>query len=188
MELDRNVQIAFWSNWDKGMAPLKAFLDRGYQVVNYHSEYLYFILLIRKDYSDPDPDKILTHIEEIHVEIHAAAVGAQALPGAGIHLREALKVVEINELIPSRSRCWAAATPSGATGRTWRTRRKWTGAAGIPSALLAWALLSCIWVTIPSSLALADFFGIFYKIHRVNGSYYIGIPESGKVSKGRFVV
>jgi len=59
-ELDRNVQIAFWSNWDKGMAPLKAFLDRGYQVVNYHSEYLYFILLIRKDYSDPDPDKILT--------------------------------------------------------------------------------------------------------------------------------
>ena len=57
---------------------------------------------------------------------------------------------------------------------------------------LAWvfagALLSCIWVTIPSSLALADFFGIFYKIHRVNGSYYIGIPESGKVSKGRFVV
>ena len=60
VELDRNVQIAFWSNWDKGMAPLKVFLDRGYQVVNYHSEYLYFILLIRKDYSDPDPDKILT--------------------------------------------------------------------------------------------------------------------------------
>ena len=60
VELDRNVQIAFWSNWDKGMAPLKAFLDRGYQVVNYHSEYLYFILLIRKDYSDPGPDKIMT--------------------------------------------------------------------------------------------------------------------------------
>ena len=60
VELDRNVQIGFWSNWDKGMAPLQAFLDRGYQVVNYHSEYLYFILLIRKDYSDPDPDKILT--------------------------------------------------------------------------------------------------------------------------------
>lgn len=60
VELDRNVQIAFWSNWDKGMAPLKAFLDRGYQVVNYHSEYLYYILLIRKDYTDPDPEKILT--------------------------------------------------------------------------------------------------------------------------------
>lgn len=59
VELDRNVQIAFWSNWDKGMAPLQAFLDRGYQVVNYHSEYLYYILLIRKDYTDPDPDKIL---------------------------------------------------------------------------------------------------------------------------------
>ena len=52
VELDRNVQIGFWSNWDKGMAPLQAFLDRGYQVVNYHSEYLYFILLIRQDYKE----------------------------------------------------------------------------------------------------------------------------------------
>ena len=60
VRLDKDVQIAFWSNWDKGMAPLKAFLDRGYQVVNYHSEYLYYILLIRKDYTDPDPEKILT--------------------------------------------------------------------------------------------------------------------------------
>ena len=59
VELDRNVQIGFWSNWDKGMAPLQAFLDRGYQVVNYHSEYLYFILLIRQDYKDPDPDRIM---------------------------------------------------------------------------------------------------------------------------------
>lgn len=59
VELDREVQIAFWSNWDKGMAPLQAFLDRGYQVVNYHSDYLYYILLKRKDYSDPDPEKIL---------------------------------------------------------------------------------------------------------------------------------
>ena len=59
VELDRNVQIGFWSNWDKGMAPLQAFLDRGYQVVNYHSEYLYFILLIRQDYKDPDPERIL---------------------------------------------------------------------------------------------------------------------------------
>ena len=59
VELDRNVQIGFWSNWDKGMAPLQAFLDRGYQVVNYHSEYLYFILLIRQDYKDPDPERIM---------------------------------------------------------------------------------------------------------------------------------
>ena len=35
-------------------------LDRGYQVVNYHSEYLYYILLIRKDYKDPSPERILT--------------------------------------------------------------------------------------------------------------------------------
>lgn len=60
VKLDPNVQIAFWTNWDKGMAPVSAFLERGYQVVNYHADYLYYILLTRKDYADPDPEKILT--------------------------------------------------------------------------------------------------------------------------------
>ena len=60
VELDREVEIAFWSNWDKGMAPLRTFLDRGYQVVNYHSDMLYYILLQREGYQDPDPEKILT--------------------------------------------------------------------------------------------------------------------------------
>ncbi len=59
VKLDKDVQIAFWSNWDKNMAPLQAFLDRGYQVVNYHADYLYYILLVRKNYADPDPDKLL---------------------------------------------------------------------------------------------------------------------------------
>lgn len=59
VKLDKDVQIAFWSNWDKGMAPVQTFLDRGYQVVNYHADYLYYILLIRKGYADPSPEKIL---------------------------------------------------------------------------------------------------------------------------------
>lgn len=59
IRLDPDVQIAFWSNWDKGMAPLQTFLDRGYQVVNYHSDYLYYILLRREGYKDPDADKLL---------------------------------------------------------------------------------------------------------------------------------
>ena len=60
VKLEKDVQIAFWSNWDKGMAPLQTFLDRGYQVVNYHSDMLYYILLQREGYADPDPEKILT--------------------------------------------------------------------------------------------------------------------------------
>lgn len=59
VKLDKDVQIAFWSNWDRGMAPVQTFLDRGYQVVNYHADYLYYILLIRKDYTDPSAEKIL---------------------------------------------------------------------------------------------------------------------------------
>ena len=53
------MQIAFWSNWDKGMAPVRTFLERGYQVVNYHAACLYYILLIRKGYTDPSPEKIM---------------------------------------------------------------------------------------------------------------------------------
>lgn len=60
VKLDGDVQIAFWSNWDKGMAPLQVFLDRGYSVVNYHSDYLYYILLRREGYKDPDAEKIRT--------------------------------------------------------------------------------------------------------------------------------
>ena len=60
IELDRDVEIAYWTNWDKGMAPLSAFLDRGYQVTNYDWLNLYYILLIRPDYVDPDPGKLLS--------------------------------------------------------------------------------------------------------------------------------
>lgn len=60
VKLEKDVQIAFWSNWDKGMAPLRAFLDRGYQVANYHADMLYYILLERPGYSDPDPERIMT--------------------------------------------------------------------------------------------------------------------------------
>ncbi len=81
VELDRDVQIAFWSNWDKGMAPLQSFLDRGYQVVNYHSEYLYYILLIRKDYTDPTPEKILNEWTPITFPTHPVQ-GPQVLPEA----------------------------------------------------------------------------------------------------------
>ena len=59
VKLEKDVQIAFWTNWDNGMAPVQTFLDRGYQVVNYHADVLYYILLHREGYSDPSPEKIM---------------------------------------------------------------------------------------------------------------------------------
>lgn len=58
IQLARGVQIAYWSSWDQAMAPLQAFLDRGYQVLNYNADYLYYILLQREGYTDPSADKI----------------------------------------------------------------------------------------------------------------------------------
>lgn len=58
--LERGIQIAYWSSWDKAMAPLQTFLDRGYEVLNYNGDYLYYILLQREDYTDPSAGKIMT--------------------------------------------------------------------------------------------------------------------------------
>lgn len=58
--LERGIQIAYWSCWDKAMAPLRTFLDRGYEVLNYNGDYLYYILLQRKGYTDPSAEKIMT--------------------------------------------------------------------------------------------------------------------------------
>lgn len=57
--LDPEVQIAYWSSWDKGMAPLRDFLDRGYRVINYNARSLYYILYLADHSRDPDPEKIL---------------------------------------------------------------------------------------------------------------------------------
>lgn len=60
IQLDRDVQIAYWSSWDKAMAPVQVFLDRGYQILNYNADYLYYILLQREGYTDPSAEKIMT--------------------------------------------------------------------------------------------------------------------------------
>lgn len=79
VRLDPDVQIAFWSNWDRGMAPLKVFLDRGYKVINYNADYLYYILLVREGYSDPDAEKLLTEWTPGQFPNHPAE-GAQTVP------------------------------------------------------------------------------------------------------------
>ena len=60
ISLDRDVQIAYWTSWDREMAPVQAFLERGYQVLNYNADYLYYILLKREGYADPSAEKIMT--------------------------------------------------------------------------------------------------------------------------------
>lgn len=79
LELDGDVEIAYWTNWDRGMAPLRTFLDRGYQVANYDWRYLYYILLIREDYTDPDPEKLMNQWTPKHFP-DSPVCGAQSCP------------------------------------------------------------------------------------------------------------
>lgn len=127
VKLDPDVQIAFWSNWDRGMAPLKAFLDRGYQVVNYNAEYLYYILLIRKDYTDPDPDKLLTEWTPGMFPNHPL-VGSQTVPQSqssqflgccysiwsdwpDLQTEDEVKARSEASLAAMGARCWQGAEP-----------------------------------------------------------------------------
>lgn len=79
VELDRDVEIAYWTNWDGGMASLRTFLDKGYQVANYDWRYLYYILLIREDYTDPDPEKLMNQWTPKHFP-DSPVCGAQSCP------------------------------------------------------------------------------------------------------------
>lgn len=76
--LEQNVQIAYWSSWDKAMAPLQTFLDRGYQVLNYNGDFLYHILLQRDGYSDPSAEKISSEWSPVRFPTHHVA-GEQLL-------------------------------------------------------------------------------------------------------------
>lgn len=79
VELDRDVEIAYWTNWDPGMAPLSAFLDRGYPVANYDWLNLYYIMVLRPDYADPAPEKLLGEWTPGHFP-ESPVCGAQACP------------------------------------------------------------------------------------------------------------
>lgn len=79
LELDGDVEIAYWTNWDRGMAPLRTFLDKGYRVANYDWRYLYYILLIRKDYTDPDPETLMNQWTPKHFP-DSPVCGPQSCP------------------------------------------------------------------------------------------------------------
>ena len=136
VKLAQDVQIAFWSNWDKGMAPLQTFLDRGYQVVNYHSDVLYYILLQRQGYSDPSPEKIMNQwnpsvfpTHPIHGQQVISGDGAKQFLGSCYSIWSDWPDLQTEEEVDQRSRdsirafgarCWswrdnAPAAPAGAS-------------------------------------------------------------------------
>lgn len=56
--LTKNVEITYWTKWQKEMAPVQTFLDEGYSVINFNDNYLYYVLGENAGYTYPTAKKI----------------------------------------------------------------------------------------------------------------------------------
>lgn len=66
IELDKNITIDYWTAWDRHMADVKDFVDKGYRLINYNDAYMYYVLYYPgRAYSTRVP------ADKIHNEFHA---------------------------------------------------------------------------------------------------------------------
>lgn len=56
--LTKDIEITYWTKWQKEMAPVQRFLDEGYSVVNVNDNYLYYVLGENAGYIYPTAEKI----------------------------------------------------------------------------------------------------------------------------------
>lgn len=51
--LSNEVEITYWTKWHQMMAPVQTFIDKGYQVINFNDNYLYYVLGENAGYTYP---------------------------------------------------------------------------------------------------------------------------------------
>ncbi|MGX7150216.1 family 20 glycosylhydrolase [Enterococcus ureasiticus] len=56
--LTKEVEITYWTKWQKQMAPVQTFVDEGYSVINFNDNYLYYVLGENAGYTYPTTEKI----------------------------------------------------------------------------------------------------------------------------------
>ncbi|MGX7245011.1 family 20 glycosylhydrolase [Enterococcus quebecensis] len=56
--LTKAAEITYWTKWQKEMAPVQMFLDKGYSVINFNDNYLYYVLGENAGYTYPVSEKI----------------------------------------------------------------------------------------------------------------------------------
>lgn len=59
-QLDKEVEITYWTRWDSNMAPVSEYLDRGYHLINFNDNFFYYVLGEAAGYSYPTVGKIKT--------------------------------------------------------------------------------------------------------------------------------
>lgn len=43
-KLDSEIDIAYWTSWDKSMALVSTFIEHGHKLINFNDNYLYYVL------------------------------------------------------------------------------------------------------------------------------------------------
>jgi hexosaminidase len=82
--LSKELEITYWTKWQREMAPIQRFLEEGYTVINFNDNYLYYVLGENAGYSYPTADKIekqwqpelFSSEQLIHITNHEQLKGA----------------------------------------------------------------------------------------------------------------
>ncbi|MGM0126136.1 hexosaminidase [Enterococcus sp. AZ194] len=59
VQLSDKVEITYWTKWNKNMAPVTSFLEKGYTVLNYNDNFFYYVLGENAGYTYPTYEKIV---------------------------------------------------------------------------------------------------------------------------------
>lgn len=63
VKLSEAVEITYWTKWNKNMAPLTTFVEKGFPIVNFNDSYFYYVLGENAGYTYPTYDKIADYWE-----------------------------------------------------------------------------------------------------------------------------
>ncbi len=58
IELDKSIQITYWTRWDTNMASVQEFLEEGHDLINFNDAYFYYVLGENAGYKYPTGSKI----------------------------------------------------------------------------------------------------------------------------------
>ena len=85
VKLSQDVEISYWTKWNKNMAPVETFIEKGYTVTNFNDNYFYYVLGENAGYTYPQYDKVLTHWKpDMWPQEQVIAVEPVQLPGVAV--------------------------------------------------------------------------------------------------------
>lgn len=85
VELSKEVEISYWTKWNKNMAPVEIFIDKGYTVTNFNDNYFYYVLGENAGYTYPTYEKVAeSWTPDMWPQEQVVAVDPVQLPGVAV--------------------------------------------------------------------------------------------------------